>query len=340
MDADTAAMGGEVTIRVQWRGAAHDVVCGGSQTLGWLWERIGEAFPDADVPRARILGIRKGRALLPEHELSLPLSALVAPSGRGTVKAMLMGPQKDEGGALRREAAAAGAERMPPPEHETRREEARLRATLRGGAPGNPSRGTDDRFGGYSAWEPTALALSPRPTEAERLLRSLARDPGIVGVMRTRGWRVGKLTEMPPEGFVGISPVCVLGLNINKGQEIQLRLRTDDLKGFRKREVLIEVLVHELAHIVFSEHDGNFKALNSELLREVRAIHGGAARVGAGAGTLQRALDALEADVPPSWQTVAAAESGKKLKDIGAAGGPKRRSADSSLDSERTEASA
>lgn len=36
---------------------------------------------------------------------------------------------------------------------------------------------------------------------------------------------------MPPEGKVGISPVCILGVNINKGQEISLRLRTDDLKG-------------------------------------------------------------------------------------------------------------
>ncbi len=32
-------------------------------------------------------------------------------------------------------------------------------------------------------------------------------------------------------GKVGISPVCILGLNVNKGQEILLRLRTDDLKG-------------------------------------------------------------------------------------------------------------
>jgi WLM domain len=42
--------------------------------------------------------------------------------------------------------------------------------------------------------------------------------------------RVGMLSEMPPEGKVGISPVCLLGVNINAGQEISLRLRTDDLK--------------------------------------------------------------------------------------------------------------
>ena len=29
---------------------------------------------------------------------------------------------------------------------------------------------------------------------------------------------------------VGVSAVCILGVNINAGQEISLRLRTDDLK--------------------------------------------------------------------------------------------------------------
>ena len=63
-----------------------------------------------------------------------------------------------------------------------------------------------------------------------KLLHSLAADPGIVGVMNKHGWAVGKLSEMPPEGKVGVSPVCILGVNINAGQEISLRLRTDDLK--------------------------------------------------------------------------------------------------------------
>ncbi len=38
-------------------------------------------------------------------------------------------------------------------------------------------------------------------------------------------------SEMPPEGKVGVSPVCILGVNINRGQEVSLRLRTDDLRG-------------------------------------------------------------------------------------------------------------
>ena len=63
-------------------------------------------------------------------------------------------------------------------------------------------------------------------------------------------WSVGKLSEMPPEGKVGVSPVCILGVNINAGQEISLRLRTDDLRGFRRYDRIRETLIHELAHMV------------------------------------------------------------------------------------------
>lgn len=51
--------------------------------------------------------------------------------------------------------------------------------------------------------------------------------------MSRHRWRVGTLSEMPPEGKVGVSPACILGVNINAGQEISLRLRTDDLRGGR-----------------------------------------------------------------------------------------------------------
>lgn len=43
---------------------------------------------------------------------------------------------------------------------------------------------------------------------------------------------VGCLSEMPPQDFMDDtrSVTCLLGLNINAGQEIKLRLRTNDLK--------------------------------------------------------------------------------------------------------------
>ncbi len=60
--------------------------------------------------------------------------------------------------------------------------------------------------------------------------RRLASDPGILHVMDKHGFDVGLLAEMPPEGLVGVDPVCVLGYNTNRGQSIHLRLRTDDLQ--------------------------------------------------------------------------------------------------------------
>ena len=104
--------------------------------------------------------------------------------------------------------------------------------------------------------------------KARSVLESVARDPGILAVMRQRRWFVPELVEMYPDGKVGEDPVCVLGLNVNMGQQIQLRIRTDNLLGFRYRAVIMQTLWHELAHNARSEHDAAFYALVSELTRE------------------------------------------------------------------------
>lgn len=96
-------------------------------------------------------------------------------------------------------------------------------------------------FQKFEAWQ--LSGLSPIPTEALKLLHRLAADPGIAGIMTKHRWSVGLLSEMPPEGKVGVSPVCILGVNINAGQEVSLRLRTDDLKGFRRHALLCVLLL-------------------------------------------------------------------------------------------------
>lgn len=40
------------------------------------------------------------------------------------------------------------------------------------------------------------------------------------------------------------------------------------MQGFRKYAKIRETLVHELTHNVWSDHDNNFKTLNSQLLRQ------------------------------------------------------------------------
>uniref|UniRef100_A0AAV1T166 WLM domain-containing protein n=1 Tax=Peronospora matthiolae TaxID=2874970 RepID=A0AAV1T166_9STRA len=120
-------------------------------------------------------------------------------------------------------------------------------------------------------------AIEPLPNFADKdkareILETLANDRGILAVMAAHKWNVGALAEMPASGKVGVDPVCVLGLNQNKGQKILLRLRTDDLLGFRKLLSIKKVLFHELAHIVHSEHDGNFYQLMRQVEKECNEL--------------------------------------------------------------------
>ena len=108
--------------------------------------------------------------------------------------------------------------------------------------------------------------------KAYNILLSLATDRGIVGIMKKYGWNVPILAEMYPEGEVGISEVCILGLNENKGQRILLRIRTDDLEGFRRYDNIRDVLIHELTHNVHSDHDSKFYMLMRQLKKESVAL--------------------------------------------------------------------
>jgi hypothetical protein len=91
-----------------------------------------------------------------------------------------------------------------------------------------------------------AWQLNPPPQQALRIMHKLASDPGIIAIMKKHRWQVGVMTELAPVGYVGVSPKCLLGFNKNRGEEISLRLRTDDLRGFRKYESIKKTLLHEL----------------------------------------------------------------------------------------------
>ncbi|KAF1320497.1 Protein involved in sister chromatid separation and/or segregation, partial [Globisporangium splendens] len=135
-----------------------------------------------------------------------------------------------------------------------------------------------------------AIEVLPNFSDKDRareILERLANDRGILAVMAKHKWTVGTLAEMYPDGKVGVDPVCVLGLNQNKGQKILLRLRTDDLLGFRKYLNIKKVLFHELTHNVYSEHDAKFFTLMSQVEKECAALdwtNAGGATVGSGSG--------------------------------------------------------
>lgn len=127
-------------------------------------------------------------------------------------------------------------------------------------------------FAHYGFGSIETLTGLPHEPEARRILNALSKDPRILACMAIHQWNVGTLAELYPEGKVGESPVCVMGLNENRGTKILLRLRTDDLAGFRKMLSIRKVLYHELAHNVHSDHGAKFFQLMRQIERECHEL--------------------------------------------------------------------
>lgn len=79
-----------------------------------------------------------------------------------------------------------------------------------------------------------------RPKEAEALLMLRKIASLVKPIMRQRGWKVGVLTEFWPD------EKNLLGLNVNKGQRICLRLRAPyDQRQFLPLEQVTDTMLHE-----------------------------------------------------------------------------------------------
>lgn len=152
--------------------------------------------------------------------------------------------------------------------------------------------------------------VRPGRDAALQRLHELSTDPAVLAILEEHRWSVGRLREMPPEGLVGVSSSCLMGLNRNRGAEIFLRLRTDDWRGLRPHGALVPVLLHELTHNVHDEHDGDFKALNSQLGREY-ALH--RSRLGRGETLGGGAVKQPDPLVPPPPAAVAVGGAAAQL---------------------------
>jgi DNA-dependent metalloprotease WSS1 len=109
------------------------------------------------------------------------------------------------------------------------------------------------------------LSDKRRAAEALQTLRKIASL--VKPLMRQRNWRVGTLAEFyPPENNL-------LGLNINAGQKICLRLRhAGDENQFLPVESVVDTMLHELAHNVHGPHNQHFHALWDKLRDEHQAL--------------------------------------------------------------------
>jgi hypothetical protein len=114
---------------------------------------------------------------------------------------------------------------------------------------------------------------TPHSFAAQRLLEKLATDPGVIAVMKERELVVNTLGEMDPIDDRLMQKhekdgSCLLGYNTNHGLRIDIKLRTDDLHGFRPYPSLVATLIHELSHNWVGDHNllfwTNFAQMRAE----------------------------------------------------------------------------
>ena len=97
---------------------------------------------------------------------------------------------------------------------------------------------------------------------AKELLTKAARM--VQPIMIKRKWAVKSLIEFFPPNK------SLQGLNVNKGQEIQIRCREPmDQKRFYSFDYIMGTLLHELCHNVCGPHNSDFYKLLDELNKEL-----------------------------------------------------------------------
>lgn len=105
----------------------------------------------------------------------------------------------------------------------------------------------------------------PRANDALHSLKKIASL--VKPLMRARGWSVSQLAEFYPGQH------NLLGLNVNRGEKICLRLRYGtDRNQFLPIEQVVDTMLHELSHIVHGPHNAAFHALWDKLRDEHEAL--------------------------------------------------------------------
>ncbi|QPC75217.1 hypothetical protein HYE68_005969 [Fusarium pseudograminearum] len=158
------------------------------------------------------------------------------------------------------------------------------------------------------------LAKLPRASEALQTLKKVASI--VKPIMRARNWKVRQLAEFYPEQH------NLLGLNVNRGAKICLRLRhAGDRNQFMPIENVVDTMLHELSHIVHGPHDAKFHALWDQLRDE----HEGLVLKGyTGEGFLSEGRRLGGSRIPPLEARRLAREAAEKRRSRPGAGSGKR----------------
>ncbi|KAL1739800.1 WLM domain-containing protein [Schizophyllum fasciatum] len=268
-------MAANSTIHVSHRGTTHTLSLPSSTTWDALQAEL-EALTSVPPANQKLLGKGLKKGVTPDTTLS---DAGV----KDGAKLQMLGSTAEElGGMHAAEDEKARRERI------MRERELKRPVSVRNTA--LPSAATLS----YRFHRIAPLPHLPRPDAARALLQRLADDPAIQHVMQRHAFAVGLLTELAPHEHPNL-----LGLNVNAGQEIKLRIRTDRYDGFRLYADVRRVLCHELTHNVHGDHNNDFKELNSLLNRQVTEFESARARGTHrldGAGDMYEPSSELEAE--------------------------------------------
>jgi hypothetical protein len=238
----------EITLTIQHHGKPIEISLPPESTLSDLSTHIAATLLIPTSNQKFMITPKLGTLKPPFHP-DHPLSTLLGK------KVVLLGSATAEISYLSASIASASAPRKPGP----------VKAAT-------PARTRDWRKAKedaeYTFHSIRPLPYLPDPARSQRFLERLAADPGIKSSMAKHKFSVGLLTEMDPAMHT-THESRTLGLNRNRGEVIELRLRTDAYDGYRDYKTIRKTLCHELAHNVFGEHDRDFWDLTGKIEKEV-----------------------------------------------------------------------
>ncbi|KAK9463096.1 WLM domain-containing protein [Lipomyces oligophaga] len=256
MDIDNATPATtEVRLNVFHGRTVHSLVLPPSTTLSEIQQEL-EVLTGVPPFNQKLIAPKRG--LLKAADADSPISKLILDITKPT-KVTMMGTKPEVVDAIKLQTPQSF--KRPTPRfvfHD--------HSAVTGGSNSNEDANIDPN---YTFHKLVPLAFLPNSELALALLQRLRRDRGIQAIMRRHKWSVPVLTELDPASNTSHDGK-LLGLNRNKGQVIELRLRTDAYDGFRDYKTIRTTLCHELAHNEHSPgHDAGFWALFRELEREV-----------------------------------------------------------------------
>ncbi|KAI3786243.1 hypothetical protein L1987_45378 [Smallanthus sonchifolius] len=102
-----------------------------------------------------------------------------------------------------------------------------------------------------------------KPAQENEARQILAKQ--VQPIMRKRKWKVKILSEFWP------SNPALLGLNVNGGEEVKLRLGSQNNEWeFFPYDQILDTMLHELCHNQYGPHNTDFY----NLLDEIRKVKG------------------------------------------------------------------